>query len=128
MIRKINVRVKNANKETSVNKENQTYYSDLDLVDIGSYKNIVKTKQKSILFRLGTTDTGLPIETYLPKNYTYLNVVNNSICIPLWLAKNKGIGWYLEPKKLINNIDSTTLLFLKGFRRAFDSNGNIQLL
>lgn len=126
MIRKINVRTKNVNKENSTNKENQIYHSDLDLVEIGSYRNIVKTKQKSILFKLGTTDTGLAIETYLPKSYTYLNLINNNICIPLWLAKDKGIGWYLESKKLVN-MDNATLL-LKGFERAFNDNGNLQLL
>lgn len=107
--------------------KNQVYYSDLDLVEIGSYKNIVKNRKQSILFKLGITDTGLPIETYLPKSYTYLNIFNDNICIPLWLAKSKGIGWYLESKKLINNISKTDL-FLKGFERAFDNNGNFRLL
>lgn len=129
MIRKINVRTKNVNKENSTNKENQIYHSDLDLVEIGNYKNIVKFRQKSVLFKLGITDTGLPIETYLPKNYLFLDMYNN-ICIPLWLAKNKGIGWYLESKNLLKNTDemSKLQLSLKGFERAFDNNGNFRLL
>ena len=69
----------------------------LGLVCIGDSKNIVKETEKAILYKVGTTNLGLPIEVFFPKSRIYEN--SNMLFIPISLAKQKGIGWYLN----INN-------------------------
>ena len=65
-----------------------------NLVCIGEMKHIVKTTDKAILFCIGKTYLGLPIEVFFP--ITEVKVYQDNLFVPLWLAKNKGVGWYLE--------------------------------
>ena len=79
----------------------QYYYPDTNdkLVCLGVVEgNIVKVREKSILYRLGLTSTGLPIEINLPKSNSYIKD-NKYLYVPLWLAKQKGIGWYLQSEE-----------------------------
>lgn len=65
-----------------------------DLILLGPSKRVVKDRDNSILYDLGRCVNGMSIEVFLPKRFIY--VFEGNFYIPLWLAKNKGIGWYFK--------------------------------
>lgn len=69
-----------------------------DTICIGTYADVVGEQGKAYLFCIGKSNMGLPIECFIPKSKCYI-YNNEYIFIPVWLAKQKGIGWYLENDK-----------------------------
>lgn len=84
-----------------------------ELVCIGTIAQVRKETEKAILYQIGTSTMGLPIETYIPKSE--LLERDNYFYIPLWLAKQKGMGWYLNTE-VQDNIYSTN-----GFNKVFNN-------
>nr|DAO15224.1 MAG TPA: hypothetical protein [Caudoviricetes sp.] len=70
------------------------------LVCIGTVAQVRKETEKAILYQVGTSAMGLPIETYLPKSELFEK--DGYFYIPLWLAKQKGMGWYLDNQEYNN--------------------------
>lgn len=78
----------------------ETYVWLCDLDDV------VKETNKALLVSVGTTRSGLPIEMFIPKSVVVLKeakVTTGMIVhmyVPLYIAKNKGIGWHIDDNSL----------------------------
>lgn len=68
--------------------------------------NVVKETDLALLVSLGTTCSGLPIEAFIPKSVIVLKEdrattgVVQHVYVPLYVAKSKGIGWYINDNAL----------------------------
>lgn len=63
--------------------------------------NKTKETEKAVLFSIGKTCSGLPIEAYIPKSTIIISKDKQRkgvkhVYVPLYVAKNKGVGWHDE--------------------------------
>lgn len=102
---------KNNNVDTSINVGNETF------VWLCDFSNYIKTSAsgQALLFVVGTTCSGLPIEVFIPKSTIILkhDSVNRGVVhvyVPMNIAKDKGIGWHLSNDYDDNIVRRTAVL------------------
>lgn len=79
-----------------------------ELINIGSVSNIVRETSAAVLFKIGVSNLGHPIERFVPKSQMYERY--HSVYVPKWLARKMGI-WCGD------NLDAYTR---QGYTKMYD--------